>query len=64
MNNIIKVEQALHGYANGHQLLASSVELNTDEKRRMDELSDLSGICEEKQVVDYYTGYPLSGGKK
>lgn len=64
MNGGIKVEQVLHGYANGHQLLASSVNLNVEDKRLMDELSDLSGICEEKQFIDYYTGYPLANGKK
>ena len=64
MNDVIKVEQILHGYANGHQLIASSVNLNTEDKRLMDELSDLSGICEEKQFIDYYTGYPLISDKK
>lgn len=64
MNSVIKVDQTLHGYANGHQLIASSVNLNAEDKRQMDELSDLSGICEEKQFIDYYTGYPLDGGKK
>lgn len=64
MNKTIKIEQALHGYGNGHQLIASSVDLNIDDKRLMDELSDLSGICEEKRFVDYYTGYPISNGEK
>lgn len=39
MNSVIKVNQALHGYANGHQLIASSVDLSADDKRLMDELS-------------------------
>ena len=43
MNSVIKVNQALHGYANGHQLIASSVDLSADDKRLMDELSDLCG---------------------
>ena len=30
----------------------------------MDELSDLSGICVENHFVDYYTGYPVDGGRK
>lgn len=38
MNSVIKVNQALHGYANGHQLIASSVDLSADDKRLMDEL--------------------------
>ena len=33
-------------------------------KRLMDELSDLSGICVENHFVDYYTGYPVDGGRK
>ena len=64
MNSVIKVNQALHGYANGHQLIASSVDLSADDKRLMDELSDLSGICVENHFVDYYTGYPVDGGRK
>ena len=49
MNSVIKVNQALHGYANGHQLIASSVDLSADDKRLMDELSDLSR-SEERRV--------------
>ena len=64
MNSVIELDQTLHGYANGHQLIVSSMDLNTEDKRLMDELSDLSGICEENYFVDYYTGYPIASGKK
>lgn len=64
MSSVIKVEQTLHGYANGHQLIAASVKINAENKRLIDELSDLSGICEEKNFIDYYTGYPIDDGKK
>ena len=59
---MIKIEQALHGYANGHQLITSSIELGMEDRSRIDELSDLSGICTENDFTDYYTGYPLLSG--
>lgn len=61
---MIKIEQALHGYANGHQLITSSIELGMEDRSRIDELSDLSGICKENDFTDYYTGYPLLSGNK
>jgi len=64
MEKMIYANQTLHGYANGHQLLASSCALNLDDRKRMDELSDLSGRHDEKGFVDYYTGYPIEKGRK
>lgn len=64
MEKIIYVDQALHGYANGHQLLASSCVLDLADRKRMDELSDLSGQHSGEEFVDYYTGYPIEQGEK
>lgn len=64
MKKAIYVEQALHGYANGHQLLASSCVLELADRKKMDELSDLSGRNTGEEFVDYYTGYPIEGGKR
>lgn len=32
--------------------------------KKMDELSDLNGMTDDKSFVDYYTGYPLENGEK
>lgn len=64
MEKIIYADQILHGYANGHQLLAASCVLNLDDRKRMDELSDLSGRQGSEGFVDYYTGYPIEAGRR
>lgn len=60
----IYADQVLHGYENGHQLLEASCKLNIDDRKRMDELSDLSGTTDENRYIDYYTGYPIADGTK
>lgn len=64
MEKVIYADQMLHGYANGHQLLEASCELDMNDKKKMDELSDLNGMTDDKSFVDYYTGYPLENGEK
>ncbi len=64
MEKTIYAEQVLHGYANGHQLLASSYVLELPDRKKMDELSDLSGRHNGEDFVDYYTGYPIEDGRK
>lgn len=59
---MISINQTLHGYANGHQMLAASCEWTLDERKKLDTLSDLNGQCDEKNFKDYYTGYPIAGG--
>ena len=51
MSSVIKVEQTLHGYANGHQLIAASVKINAENKRLIDELSDLSVSVKKKILL-------------
>ena len=60
----IYADQVLHGYENGHQLLEASCKLNIDDRKRIDELSDLNGTTDENRYIDYYTGYPVAGGTK
>lgn len=59
MNNKIFIQQTLHGYLNGHHMLAASKELSDNSQRIMSIISDLSGpeIC--KGFYEYITGYPL-----
>ncbi len=55
----MRIEQTLHGYDDGHRLLASSTELALDEERTLDLLSDLSGyIPAGTDFESYDTGYP------
>lgn len=57
--NII-VNQALHGYQNGHQLLAASTNLSLAAKRTLLFQSDLTGSIEQG-FESYITGYPIKG---
>ncbi|GAB3956367.1 hypothetical protein GCM10028805_46010 [Spirosoma harenae] len=57
-SNII-IHQTLHGYRNGHQLLASSLELAVHTKRLLLFQSDLSGSMPFKSYYSYLTGYPI-----
>lgn len=56
---IIKVDQTLHGYSEGHRLLAGSRRLSGESQRAMRTLSDLSGPRLVPGFADYLTGYTL-----
>jgi hypothetical protein len=43
MTEIVVVHQTLHGYADGHQMLSSSLELTREQQWQMLVMSDLSG---------------------
>lgn len=55
----ITINQTLHGYSNGHHLLASSIDLSDASKRKMDILSDLSGPDIVEGFESYFSGYFL-----
>lgn len=55
----IEIEQALHGYSNGHRLLQSSYSISDSGKKKMLALSDLSGGEIYDGFEQYYTGYDL-----
>ncbi len=57
--NSFTIEQTLHGYSNGHHLLASSCTLSENSHKIMTILSDLSGPGLVSGFEEYITGYPL-----
>jgi hypothetical protein len=57
---MVKVHQALHGYADGHRQLACSVSLPTKDARLMLVMSDVSGPGVASLGLHYLTGYTLA----
>lgn len=57
----IIIQQCLHGYLNGHQMLGNSVELTPEARRTLLFQSDLSGPKTNSGYDSYLTGYPLPG---
>jgi GTPase-associated protein 1, N-terminal domain type 1 len=57
------IHQSLHGYRNGHKLIASSAEITDEDKRIMLTMSDYSGSGIENGFKTYLTGYPLQNSK-
>lgn len=55
----LTVQQCLHGYEDGHRLLASSCKLSRESEREMLALTDLSGSSGGAAFEPYFTGYPL-----
>lgn len=55
----IQIHQSLHGYENGHRLVASSIRLPLEARRTMLLLSDMSGPSMIRGFETYLTGYPL-----
>ncbi|UPK12183.1 hypothetical protein IVA93_02870 [Bradyrhizobium sp. 155] len=58
------VQQTLHGYGEGHRLLAGSVSLPPRDMRTMLILSDSSGSGVKLPADGYLTGYPLAESAK
>lgn len=61
MANLLHLHQTLHGYADGHQLLASSIELTREQQWQLLVMSDLSGPSFRAGFESYITGYPIVG---
>jgi len=57
----IYINQTLHGYNDGHQLLAASVDLDSNSQSLILIMSDLSGPSFRDGYDSYLTGYSLSG---
>jgi len=58
----IALHQTLHGYGDGHQLVASSLKLTREDESQLLVMSDLSGPSFRSGFDSYLTAYPLSGG--
>lgn len=57
---MIRIGQTLHGYDDGHSLLASSDQLPYEAESSLFVLSDLSGQSFVRGFDEYVSGYPLS----
>ena len=58
---VVNIHQFLHGYDDGHRLLAGSRELARQAAKTLLVMSDLAGQGEGPSEDGYLTGYPLSG---
>lgn len=56
----VRVHQTLHGYADGHRLLAYTTKLKPRDQKTMLLMSDASGAGGSVGPSGYLTGYPLS----
>ncbi len=64
MDRKIQIHQVLHGYRNGHQLLAASAEFSFSDRRLLDSMSDGAGIDSTNCRDGYITGYILPESQK
>lgn len=61
---MISVERQVHGYRQGHQLLAASAPLPKSDQSLIDRLSDVAGPLRPKERFEpYLTAYPLPSGE-
>jgi hypothetical protein len=61
--NVTAVERQVHGYRQGHQLLAGSLLLSREDQSTIDRLSDVAGPLRPRERFEpYLTGYPLPSG--
>lgn len=56
----IKIDQTLHGYQNGHELLMTSSTLSSDAKKILLVQTDLSGSNIDEGFKTYISGFPLA----
>lgn len=58
------IECQVHGYRQGHQLLAASVQLPKEDQSVVDRLSDVAGPLRPRERFEpYLTAYPLPSGQ-
>lgn len=55
----VPLQQTLHGYSEGHRLLASSIDLPSRDAKTLLMMSDASGPAATIGADGYLTGYPL-----
>ncbi len=56
------IHQALHGYADGHGLLATSLTLSREQRTALSLQTDLSGPAPLRGFDGYLSGYAITGG--
>ncbi|HLO78903.1 MAG TPA: hypothetical protein VK196_20795 [Magnetospirillum sp.] len=62
---MIIVERQVHGYRQGHQLLAASAQLPKLDQSVIDRLSDVAGPLRPRERFEpYLTAYPLPSGER
>ena len=62
---MLTVDQQLHGYRQGHQLLVSTLNLDKIDQDLVDRLSDVAGPLRPGEIfTPYLTGYPLPSGSR
>ena len=61
-NKYFNIHQSLHGYSDGHKLLKSSLDLDSESYRIVLMMSDLSGGSIVNGFEEYLTAYPLPDG--
>lgn len=62
---MIVVERQVHGYRQGHQLLAASEQLPKEDQSVVDQLSDVAGPLRPRERFEsYLTAYPLPSGDR
>lgn len=60
---MISINQQVHGYRYGHQLLSTSITLSKADQSTIDQLSDVAGpLRPGEQFAPYLTGYLLPSG--
>lgn len=63
-NRIIRIDQAIHGYARGHKELSSSIELDDRSRATMLVMSDLLAVSDLQTDESYLTIYPLKSASR
>lgn len=60
---MLAIDQQLHGYRHGHELLSTSVKLSAGDQDLIDRLSDVAGpLGPDERFSPYLTCYPLPSG--
>lgn len=59
MADRLTIQQSLHGYSDGHRLIATSISLPANDAKTVLTLSDSSGSGGWRDDSGYLTGYPL-----
>lgn len=63
LNVVTSIDQQVHGYRQGHQLLSGSITLSKADQSTVDQLSDVAGpLRPGEQFAPYLTGYPIPSG--